>query len=134
MYEARGKVKVIFETQTFASGFTKREMVITTAEDRYPQDIKFEFVKEKTDLLNDVTEGQDVSVNFDIRGNEYNGKYYVNLVGWRINTDGGSGGGAPQQQPRTNQGGSPAPQRQAPAQQQPASSPSPFDDDEDIPF
>lgn len=133
MYEARGKVKVIFETQTFASGFEKRELVITTSADRYPQDIKFEFLKEKAELLNDLSEGQDVLVNFDIRGNEYNGKYYNNLVAWKVGPDNG-GGGAPAQQPaRGGQAASPAPQSQAPAQQ-PASSPSPFDDDEDIPF
>ena len=39
--EIIGKVKLIRDEQSFASGFTKREFVITT-EEQYPQDIQFE--------------------------------------------------------------------------------------------
>jgi hypothetical protein len=44
--EIIGKVKLIRDEQSFASGFTKREFVITT-EEQYPQDIQFELLKEK---------------------------------------------------------------------------------------
>lgn len=91
MYEATGKIKLISETQTFPSGFSKREFVVTTSDSKYPQDLKFEVVKDKTSILDSYKEGQDVVVNFDIRGNEYNGKYYVNLSCWKLS--GGSGGG-----------------------------------------
>lgn len=91
MYEATGKIKVISDTQSFASGFTKREFVVTTAHDKYPQDLKFEVVKDKCALLDSLAVGQDVQVSFDIRGNEYNGKYYVNLSAWKIQAAGGSG-------------------------------------------
>ena len=37
--EITGKVKVIMDMQSFDSGFTKREFVVTTKE-QYPQDIK----------------------------------------------------------------------------------------------
>ena len=95
MYEASGKIKVIFETQTFPSGFTKREFVITTGDENYPQDIKFELVKDKCAWLDKYAEGQDVTVNFDIRGNEYKEKYYVNLNCWKI--QGSQAAGAPAQ-------------------------------------
>ena len=78
-----GKIKVIFDKQTFDSGFEKREVVVTTAEE-YPQDVKFELYKEKCDTLNDFKVGQDVTVLFNLRGNEYNGKYFVNLNAWKI--------------------------------------------------
>jgi hypothetical protein len=84
MYEAKGSLKWIGETQTFAKGFTKREFVITTQQDKYPQSIKFEIVKEKCSLLDQYSIGSDVRVFFDIRGNEYNGKYYVNLACWKL--------------------------------------------------
>lgn len=83
-YELMGTVKVVMDEVKFDSGFTKREFVVTTADGRYPQDIKFECVKEKTGLLNAVKPGQRVTVAFDIRGNEYNGRYFVNLSAWRI--------------------------------------------------
>ncbi len=84
MYEAIGKIKLISAVQSFTRGFTKREFVVTTANDKYPQDLKFEIVKDKCSLLDSYKEGQEVQVTFDIRGNEYNGKYYVSLSCWKI--------------------------------------------------
>jgi hypothetical protein len=84
MYEAAGKIKLINDTQSFPSGFTKREFVVTTSNDKYPQDLKFEIVKDKCPLLDAFQPGQEVQVTFDIRGNEYNGKYFVNLSCWKI--------------------------------------------------
>lgn len=94
MYEASGKIKLISDIQTFPSGFSKREFVVTTADSKYPQDLKFEVVKDKCSMLDSYKEGQDVVVNFDIRGNEYNGKYFVNLSCWKLNAAGGDGGGS----------------------------------------
>jgi hypothetical protein len=96
MYEAAGKIKLINDTQTFPSGFTKREFVVTTSADKYPQDLKFEVVKDKCSLLDQFEPEQDVTVTFDIRGNEFNGKYFVNLSCWKIQagSGGGSGGGS----------------------------------------
>ena len=82
-YEATGTVKLIEDTQTFGSGFTKREFVITTAGE-YPDDIKFEVVKDKCEALNSVAVGDEVEVSFNIRGNEWSGKYYVNLQCWKF--------------------------------------------------
>lgn len=82
-YEITGKIKKIFDQQTFSSGFFKREFVVTTEGD-YPQDIKFELLKDKTSLIEPYSEGVEVKVSFDIRGNEYNGKYYNNLVAWKL--------------------------------------------------
>lgn len=84
-YEMTGKVKKIMDLMTFDSGFTKREFVITTAE-QYPQDVKFETVRDKTSLCDQLSEGQEVTVHFDIRGNEYKDRFYVNLNAWRIQT------------------------------------------------
>ena len=91
MYEAAGKMKWIGDTQNFPSGFSKREFVVTTAHDKYPQDLKFEVVKDKCPILDGFSLGADVQVSFDIRGNEYNGKYFVNLACWKLQTDGGGG-------------------------------------------
>ena len=81
--EIEGKIKVIFEKQVFGSGFEKREFVVTTDE-QYPQDIKFELFKEKCEMIDTYKVNQPVVVHFNLRGNEYNGKYFVNLGAWRI--------------------------------------------------
>ena len=83
-YELSGKIKLIQEPKTFDSGFTKREMVVTVDDGRYPQDIALEFVKDKIALLEPLSPGQEVTVSFDIRGREYNGRYYNNLQGWKV--------------------------------------------------
>lgn len=85
-FELSGKIKVIFDQQNFSSGFYKREFVISTPGD-YPQDVKFELLKDKVAMLEPFSEGTEVKVMFDIRGNEYNGKYYNNLVAWKIEGD-----------------------------------------------
>jgi len=79
----QGKIKLINETQTFESGFTKREFVLTT-NDTYPQDIKIEMIKDKCSLLDLYKVGSDVEVSINLRGSMYNNKYYVNVQGWKI--------------------------------------------------
>lgn len=81
--EISGKIKLINDTQTFESGFQKREFVVTTNE-QYPQDIKLECIKERVNILDAYSAGDEVKVAFNLRGNEYNGRYFVNLQAWRI--------------------------------------------------
>jgi len=82
--ELTGKVHVIGTTQEVGSnGFTKRLIVIETQE-QYPQKLPIDFVQDKTNLLDKFQEGQEVKISINLRGNEHNGKYYVNLQGWRI--------------------------------------------------
>lgn len=82
--ELTGTVKCILDEQTFASGFNKREIVVTDSADKYPQDIKFECVKDKVAQITGLCVGDQVTVTYDLRGNEYNGKYYVSVVAWKI--------------------------------------------------
>jgi hypothetical protein len=83
--EVKGTIKLVGTTQEVGSnGFTKRQLVVTTDE-QYPQDIAIDFVKDKCSILDKYGVGQQVTVGVNLRGSEYNGKYYVNLQGWKIN-------------------------------------------------
>ena len=116
MYTATGQIKVIFDTQTFPSGFQKREFVLTVGDGNYPQDLKFEIVKDKCEWLDRYATDQTVTVSFDIRGNEFKDKYYVNLNAWKIE-------GEQQEQPQQPAPSQPAPQstgQQAPSEGDPA--------------
>ena len=94
-FELEGKVKVLLDAQTFASGFSKREFVVEVEDGKFPQSIKFEAVKDKAAQLDNLSVGDAVKVNFDIRGNEYNDRYYVNLNAWKITKlDGASSDGS----------------------------------------
>ena len=86
--ELQGTVKKIGETQTFASGFQKRELVLLT-EEQYPQPIQIDFLSDKIDLLNNVSEGESVKVGINIRGREWTNpqgevKYFNSITGWRL--------------------------------------------------
>ena len=84
MYELTGTVKAILEEKTFESGFNVREFVVTTESDKYPQDICLQCVKEKVDMVNKLQVGDNVKVSFDLRGREYQDRYFVNLNAWKI--------------------------------------------------
>ena len=87
--EIQGSIKVIGEVQEISATFKKRELVVTTDE-QYPQTISIEFVQDKTDLLNSFEVGQNVKVNINLRGREWENpqtkeiKYFNSIQGWRI--------------------------------------------------
>ena len=83
--ELSGKIKVLGETMTVGSAgtFKKRTLVVSTNE-QYVQHIPIDFVQDKCDVLNNYKVDDDVKVSINIRGNEYNDKYYVSLNGWKI--------------------------------------------------
>ena len=90
-YEMTGTVKVIMETKTSASGtFSWREFVLTSEEDRYPQDVLFRVVKDRCATLDSIAVGERIKVTFDIRGREYQGRYFVNLEAFRLDRLDGS--------------------------------------------
>lgn len=129
-FELTGTLKVLEDLQTFASGFTKREFVIEVPDGKYPQMVKFETVRDKIDQLNTLSIGDELKVTFDVRGNEYKGRYYVNLNAWKIESSGGGQGGG------GGHGGDPG---AAPSDPPPSSFDSSFDNEtevseDDIPF
>ncbi len=86
-YEFIGIVKALKPTQTFPSGFAKREAIIRSEEERYPQDVVFEFTQTRMGLLDTVKEGDRVKVSFDIRSNESKrepGRYFISLNAWKL--------------------------------------------------
>jgi single-strand DNA-binding protein len=92
MFEITGTVKKVFEEQTFGSGFNKREFVLTIEAGKFPQDIKFECVKDKVALVAALKPGTKAKVFFDLRGREWKESYFVNLNAWKIEAVGGAPG------------------------------------------
>jgi len=84
LYPIDGTIKQIGEIQTFDSGFTKREFVLTVPDGRYPQDIKMEVVKDRCAILDRYSPGDEVRIQFALRGNEYNGRHFVNVAAIKI--------------------------------------------------
>ena len=88
----RTKDKVINGDSIF---FTDEEDPRTfSLSNQFAEHMEFELVKDKTSLLDDINEGDKITVHFDIRGNEYKDKYYVNLNAWRLTAGESAGGGS----------------------------------------
>ena len=101
IYEYTGVVEKILPMQTFSSGFTKRDVVMTDDLDqqtRYPNHIAFTFKKDNTSVLEGVREGQRAKIRFAIDGREWTNpqgqvKYFTDLTGLKLdvlNSDGTS--------------------------------------------
>lgn len=87
--EINGKIKLIDATKEVGnSGFSKRDIVITTDE-QYPQHILVQFVQDKCDILDNYAVGQEVIVGINLRGriwvNPQGQEVYFNTIqGWKI--------------------------------------------------
>ncbi len=126
--ELIGTVKKLFDTQTFQSGFQKRELILLT-EEQYPQSISIEFLQDKISLLDVLNEGEKVKVGINIRGREWTSpqnevKYFNSIVGWRVEKLQDNAGAEPTQAGPVASGSSTA-----------AGQSDPFTDEEDdLPF
>jgi spore germination protein YaaH len=82
--EIQGKIIVLNDTETIgAKGFQKRLLVVQTDE-QYPQTIPVEFTQDKTTILNFYKVGDLVKIGINLRGSEWQGRYFANIQGWKI--------------------------------------------------
>ena len=80
----KGAIKLINPIKVISDKFSVREFVIVTDDAKYPQEIIFQTVNDKMDIIAPYGEGQQVTVSFNVRGREYNGKYYNTLDAWKV--------------------------------------------------
>lgn len=78
-----GTLKVVKDTQVISDKFCKREFVIET-DDKYPQEVQFELTQDNCDSIDQYSIGQSITVNFNVRGREYQGRWFVNLQAWKL--------------------------------------------------
>jgi len=79
----KGAIKLINPVKVISDKFSVREFVITTA-DKYPQEVIFQTVNDRMDVIAPYGQGQEVTVSFNVRGREYNGKYYNTLDAYKV--------------------------------------------------
>lgn len=63
--------------------WVKQEFVLETQE-QYPRKICIGLMGDKVQELKKYSVGMDVKVSLNIESREYNGKWYTNVNGWRI--------------------------------------------------
>lgn len=87
--EVTGTLKAKFETTKVNDRFQKREFILTTeANTPYPQHVSFQVTQDKCAMLDQYNPGEELRVQFNLRGREWNGpqgiKYFNTLEAWRI--------------------------------------------------
>lgn len=87
-FEISGRLHKIFPTEQKTETFKAREFVIETSGE-YPQFVKFQTTQDRCNLLDKFEENNTVKVSFDLRGREWQGKYFTNLNAWRIESGDG---------------------------------------------
>lgn len=83
-FEVEGKLHKKYETENKTDSFQAREFVILVESGNYPQYVKFQLVQDRCALLDPFEEGEEMKVHFDLRGREWQGKYFTNLNAWRL--------------------------------------------------
>ena len=94
-FEIEGKLHKVFDTEQKTDSFRAREFVIQIEQGNYPQFIKFQLVQDRCDLIDNYSEGSQIKVYFDLRGREWNDRYFTNLSAWRVEDMSGADAAAP---------------------------------------
>jgi len=90
MFSMNGKLVVKNDTQQIKETFKKREFVISDEGSQYPQEIVFQLVQDKCDLIDPFEIGDEVKVNFNIRGRRWENpktgeiRFFNSLDAWRL--------------------------------------------------
>ena len=87
--EVSGQLKLKYDTQKVSDKFQKRDFVLATdLSTPYPQFVSFQVTQDKCTMLDSFNQGDEIKVQFNLRGREWNGpqgiKYFNTLEAWRI--------------------------------------------------
>ena len=133
--ELQGSIYKLNNTETFASGFQKKTIILLTQE-QYPQYIPIEFLGDKIDLLSNFSQGEVVKVYININGRLWTNKdgeekCFGSIVGWKIEKLDESNTSQPSETPSKDTFAN-----AGITQNQPSQSENPFADEEDndLPF
>lgn len=89
-FQVDGKLHKIFDAEQKSEKFRAREFVIEIVDGNYPQMIKFQLTQDKCELVDQYNEGDEITVHFNLRGREWNDRFFTNLDAWRIENAGSS--------------------------------------------
>jgi len=79
------------------NGLAKRQLVIEVQDGQYTKTQPFTLLKERAEQANYQT-GQQVTVSWDYKGREWQGKWFADAIAWKVEVQ-GQAGSVQQQQP-----------------------------------
>ena len=83
-FDITGKLVKKYETETKGESFRVRDFVISNQDGQYENFIKFQCTQDRTAIIDDYNEGDEIKVHFDLRGRQWQDKYFTNLNAWRV--------------------------------------------------
>ena len=84
-YDITGTIVKIYETETKGESFRVRDFVIKANDGgQYDNFVKFQTTQDRTSIVDDYSEGDEIKVHFDLRGRQWQDKYFTNLNAWRV--------------------------------------------------
>jgi single-strand DNA-binding protein len=92
-FEITGTLVKKYETETKGESFRVRDFVIKANDGgQYDNFVKFQCTQDRTTIVDDLNEGDEIKVHFDLRGREWQGRYFTNLNAWRVENISAAGG------------------------------------------
>jgi len=88
----KGTVYKVSQEEVKSEKFKKREVILEVIEGTYKQHLTVQFSNAKCDLLNNVRQGDMISVSINLKGRLWTGadgieKCFNTIEGWQIETD-----------------------------------------------
>lgn len=89
-FKIKGTVHSIGEVQQVSDKFAKRDIIIEDNSSKYPQHIPFQFTQDKVNDLNNIAQGQEVEISFNLKGRIWNNpktgldQCFGTNEGWKI--------------------------------------------------
>jgi len=84
-YEITGTLVKKYEVETKGESFRVRDFVIKANDGgQYDNFVKFQTTQDRTAIIDDFNEGDELKVHFDLRGRQWQEKYFTNLNAWRV--------------------------------------------------
>lgn len=99
-FEIAGRLVKKYETENKSASFQTREFVIEVQDGQYPEYVKFQLTQDRCKIIDPYQEGDQIKVSFNLRGRQWQDKYFTNLNAWRVESaDGSSTPSKPQATP-----------------------------------
>lgn len=88
--EIVAKVHEVGTTQQKTESFKSRDLIVVYSDNpQYPEYIKFEATQDRVNIFDNLKEGDEVTVSFNLRGRPWTNKegvttYFNSLVAWKV--------------------------------------------------
>lgn len=85
-YTAKGVLHVKYEPEQKSEKFTSRDFILKIEGNKpeYPEYIKFQMIQDRCELIDNIDEGTEIEVSFDLKGKAWNDKWFTNLQAWKV--------------------------------------------------